>query len=85
MAPEGREEDQSARLLSEEESGVWEPTEKVPQRRSSVWWKIFLYPIIVAAIFLVGIVAGYHWQDADEDKRCMDHVSQKCQCSLCRI
>ncbi|KAF9889812.1 hypothetical protein FE257_006902 [Aspergillus nanangensis] len=69
------EEDQNTRLLSEEESGIWQPTEKLQPRRSSVWWKIFLYPIVIATIFIAGIFSGFNWQDVNN--RCVQHVSQK--------
>lgn len=74
MASDG---EQNARLLSEEESGFWEPSEKVQRRKSSGWWKIILYPVGVGLIFLAGIAGGYHWQDVDVNKRCLEHVSQK--------
>ncbi|KAL5358083.1 hypothetical protein BJX96DRAFT_182665 [Aspergillus floccosus] len=74
MASDG---EQNARLLSEEESGFWEPNEKIQRRKSSVWWKIILYPIGAVTIFLAGIAGGYHWQDVDVNKQCIEHVSQK--------
>ncbi|KAH8432921.1 oxidase ustYa family protein [Aspergillus melleus] len=61
-------------LLSEEESAKWGPDEKVKTMRFPSWWKVILYPIVLAIVFTFGGLAGYRWNDIDG--LCSHHVSQ---------
>lgn len=75
MAAPPPDEEQQKSLLSEEE-GVWVDTEAKAKKRFPQIWQIFVYPIAVAAIFAMGAVSGYYWDDID--KHCSTYVSQPC-------
>ncbi|PLB35155.1 oxidase ustYa family protein [Aspergillus candidus] len=73
MAATPPDEEQQKSLLSEEE-GVWVDTERKAKKSFPQIWQIFVYPIAVAAIFAMGAVSGYYWDDMD--KHCSTYVSQ---------
>lgn len=75
MAATPPDEEQQKSLLSEEE-GVWVDTERKAKKSFPQIWQIFVYPIAVAAIFAMGAVSGYYWDDMD--KHCSTYVSQPC-------